>query len=42
MLKIRIFDDEKVIAEMKGQKFTDFDKLLNDVNYKYMGKKIKK
>ena len=38
MLKIRIFDDDKVIADMKGKKINDFDKLMSDMKIKYNGK----
>jgi hypothetical protein len=40
-LKLRFFDDDKVIAEQKGESINDFDNIMKDLKAKYGGRKRK-
>jgi hypothetical protein len=38
-LKFRFFDDDKVIAEQKGEHIEDFDNIIKDLKMKYGNKR---
>lgn len=39
MLKLRLIDEGRIVAEQKGEIMDDFDNIIDDLKKKYPGRK---